>query len=84
MLLNAPERPRDREYGMARHELEEARLRRLIEVGRTLVSELDVDAALGRLLDAARELTGARYAALGVLNADRTDLERFITSGIDE
>jgi signal transduction histidine kinase len=69
---------------VAGRELDEGRLRRLIEVGRTLVSELDVDAVLGRVLDAARELTGARYAALGVLNADRTGLERFITAGIDE
>jgi signal transduction histidine kinase len=69
---------------VAGRELDEGRLRRLIEVGRTLVSELDVDAVLGRVIDAARELTGARYAALGVLNADRTGLERFITSGIDE
>jgi two-component system, NarL family, sensor histidine kinase DevS len=69
---------------VAGRELDEGRLRRLIEVGRTLVSELDVDAVLGRVIDAARELTGARYAALGVLNADRTGLERFITSGLDE
>jgi signal transduction histidine kinase len=39
---------------------------------------------LGRVLDAARELTGARYAALGVMNERRTELERFITRGIDE
>ena len=36
------------------------------------------------MLDAARELTGARYAALGVLNEGRTELERFITRGIDD
>jgi two-component system, NarL family, sensor histidine kinase DevS len=43
-----------------------------------------MEALLRRLLDAAREITGARYAALGVLNEDRTELARFITSGIDE
>ena len=46
--------------------LDERRLRRLIEVGRTLVAELDLDAVLNRLLEVARELTGARYAALGI------------------
>ncbi|HMI80217.1 MAG TPA: GAF domain-containing sensor histidine kinase, partial [Solirubrobacterales bacterium] len=32
----------------------------------------------------ARELTGARYAALGVLDPERRELERFINVGIDE
>jgi signal transduction histidine kinase len=35
------------------------------------------------VLDAARELTGARYAALGVLDESRRELERFLTRGID-
>jgi len=48
------------------------------------VSELDLDTVLGQVLEAARELTGARYAALGVLDANRTELERFVTRGIDE
>jgi len=38
---------------------------------------------LGHVLESACELTGARYAAIGVLNAERTELERFITRGID-
>ena len=49
----------------------EERLRRLIQVGRALVSDLDLESVLERVLDAARELTGARYAALGVLNEQR-------------
>jgi GAF domain-containing protein len=64
--------------------LDEARLHRLIEVGRTLVSQLDLETVLGRVLAAAREMTGARYAALGILDPDRQRLERFITSGIDD
>lgn len=60
------------------------RLQRLIDVGRSLVSELEVETALHRLLDAAREITGARYAALGVLDEDRKTLRRFLTVGIDE
>jgi two-component system, NarL family, sensor histidine kinase DevS len=64
--------------------LGERRLERLIEAGRTLVSELHPERVLRRLLEAARELTGAQYAALGILDRDRTGLERFITVGIDE
>jgi signal transduction histidine kinase len=56
----------------------------LIEAGRSLVSELDPERVLELVLDTARELTGARYAALGVLNHDRSELERFITLGIDD
>ncbi len=48
------------------------------------MAELDVEAILDRVLDVARELTGARYAALGVLDPDRRELERFLTKGIDE
>lgn len=64
--------------------LDEPRLWRLLDVGRTLVAELDVEAVLDRLLKVAQELTGARYAALGILDADRRELERFLTRGIDE
>lgn len=60
------------------------RLHRLLEVGRSLVAELELDEVLHRLLDVARELTGARYAALGVLDAQRTGLASFLTSGLDE
>ena len=62
----------------------EERLRRLIDVGRSLVAELDLEAVLQRVLEAARELTEARYAALGVLDEERRELERFLTVGIDE
>ncbi len=59
-------------------------LRRLLEVGRTLVTELDIEKVLDRVLATAREITGARYAALGILNERRTELEQFLTSGVDE
>jgi len=48
------------------------------------VTELDQRAVLDLMLEAAREITGARYAALGVLNDERTELEQFLTLGIDE
>ena len=47
-------------------------------------SELSLDALLHRLVEAAAELTGARYAALGVIDASGAELEQFITHGIDE
>src|SRR5689334_19527220 len=62
--------------------LDGPRLRRLIDAGRTLVSELDLDALLESLLEVAAEVTGARYAALGILDEDRHELERFLTHGI--
>ncbi len=64
--------------------LDEPRLRRLIDVGRGLVAQLDLEAVLREVVEVARELTGARYAALGVLDEDRRELERFIYVGIDE
>ena len=63
--------------------LDAARLERLLEVGQALVSELDTEPVLRRVLEAARELTGARYAALGVLDEPKRELERFLTSGVD-
>ena len=50
--------------------LDEQRLRLLLEVGTSIVAELDSEAVLQRVLEAGRELTGARYAAVGIL--DRT------------
>ncbi|MDX6593157.1 MAG: hypothetical protein QOJ13_2353 [Gaiellales bacterium] len=64
--------------------LDETRLRRLLEVGRTLASELELESVLASVLEAARDLTGARYAALGVLNEGGDILEQFLTRGIDE
>jgi signal transduction histidine kinase len=60
------------------------RLPRLIEVGSSLLAELDLEAVLRSVVEAGRELTGARYAALGVLDDKRRELERFIYLGIDD
>jgi signal transduction histidine kinase len=72
-----------RDIAIVSQDLDDQRLRRLIEVGRSLVSERDLETLLAQVLDAARELTGARYAALGVLDESRESLERFVTRGID-
>ncbi len=58
-------------------------IRRLLDVGRALMTELDLEAVLDRVLVTAREVTGARYAALGILNDQRSELEQFLTSGVD-
>ena len=69
--------------------IEPARLERLLEAGRNVLWELDTELVLDRLLDTARELTGARYAALGVIAPGARDergdrsLATFITSGVD-
>ena len=63
--------------------LDEERLRLLIDVGRGLLSQLDPESVLDEVLETAREMTGARYAALGILDGERRELERFVTRGID-
>ena len=49
-----------------------------------ITSELSLEALLQRLVTTAAELTGARYAALGVIDRSGTQLERFLTTGIDD
>jgi signal transduction histidine kinase len=61
----------------------EPRLRALLEAGMALASELSLDSLLQRLTELAAELTGARYAALGVIDPSGSRLERFVTHGID-
>ncbi|HWT90480.1 MAG TPA: GAF domain-containing sensor histidine kinase [Solirubrobacterales bacterium] len=65
-------------------EIEGDRFRRLLDVGSDIFSELDLETVLCSVVEAARELTGARYAALGVLDPERRELERFINVGIPE
>jgi signal transduction histidine kinase len=48
------------------------------------VSELDLEAVLQQVLETARELTSARFAALGILDENKRELERFLTVGLDE
>lgn len=55
----------------------------MLDVGRSLTSELEPEPVLRTVLEAACDLTGARYAAIGILNSERTSLERFVTHGID-
>ncbi|MFN8111000.1 MAG: GAF domain-containing sensor histidine kinase [Thermoleophilia bacterium] len=57
---------------------------RLVETGIALASQRSLDDVLRQLVDTARDVLTARYAALGVLNPARTELERFITSGLEQ
>ena len=49
-----------------------------------IASDLSLDSLLLRLVTTAAELTGARYAALGVIDRSGRQLERFLTTGVDE
>lgn len=61
----------------------EHRLRALLEAGIAVTSELSLDAVLQRLVETAAEVSGARYAALGVIDRAGQGLERFMVTGID-
>jgi signal transduction histidine kinase len=62
--------------------LDDARLRRLLDTARALTAEIDPDSVVRLTLQAAADLTGARYAAIGALAPDGTSLARFETLGI--
>ncbi|MHB8691214.1 MAG: sensor histidine kinase [Solirubrobacteraceae bacterium] len=63
---------------------DEARFRALLDAGRAVVAETDFAAISTTLLRVARELTGARFAALGVLDDTRDGLAEFVTLGLDD
>jgi signal transduction histidine kinase len=63
---------------------EDETARRLVTILYELLDVDDLEEVLRRVLVAGQELTGARYAALGLLNDKRDALARFITVGIDE
>ena len=59
----------------------QGRLRALLHANRALVSQLDLPSVLRRIIEAAVELVGARYGALGVI-AESGGLEQFIHVGM--
>jgi signal transduction histidine kinase len=63
---------------------EHDRLRALVGAGIALSSERSLDELLRRLVETAATLTNARFAALGVIDSAGEQLERFITTGMDE
>jgi len=56
----------------------------LLSAGVAVFSEHSLERVLQRVVDSAREVVGARYAALGVLAPDGQSLEQFVTSGLTE
>src|ERR1035441_5622030 len=56
----------------------------ILTVARSVLEDLDLEIVLEHLLAAARDLTNARFAALGVLGEGRTELARFLSLGIDD
>ena len=67
---------------------EDARVRqrfeRLLEAGVAILSERELGPVLQLTADLAREVVGARYAALGVLAPDGASLAEFVTSGMTD
>jgi signal transduction histidine kinase len=60
------------------------KLRRLMGAVLMITANVDLTDLLRHLVEEARTLVGARYAALGVLNPARTGLEQFLTVGLSE
>jgi signal transduction histidine kinase len=60
------------------------RLRQVIEAGVALNAQLSLGELLALIARTAAELTGARYAALGVLDRTGESLAQFIVHGVDE
>jgi signal transduction histidine kinase len=61
---------------------DEKRLRALLAANRSIVGELSLPGVLRRIVEVAREVSGARYAALGVIGVDGF-LEQFVHTGMD-
>jgi nitrate/nitrite-specific signal transduction histidine kinase len=61
-----------------------SQLHRLLDAVMAVGSELDLPSVLRTIVESARDLADAEYAALGVLDDDKTSLEQFITTGISD
>jgi two-component system, NarL family, sensor histidine kinase DevS len=60
------------------------RFERLLAAGIAIFSRHELEHVLQEVVDAARDVVDARYAALGVLSSDKTGLVQFVTSGMDD
>ncbi len=59
------------------------RLHALIDAILLIETDADIVGLLGRIIETASRLVGARYGALGVIAGDGVTLSRFITYGLD-
>lgn len=64
--------------------LEAERLWQATEAGLAVLAELDERRVLERVLEAARLLTGARYAAVVMVDRQQQELTSFLASGVEE
>lgn len=62
----------------------DARVPQLLEAMRSVGSGLELHSTLDRICETAAELTGARYAAIGVADSEGTRLSDFVTYGMSE
>lgn len=62
----------------------QGRLRGLVSANQAIVGDLDLHTVLRRIVEAACELVGARYGALGVIAPDGSGLEEFVYVGMEE
>jgi len=60
------------------------RFETLLSAGVAIFTKHSLERVLQQIVDSAREVVGARYAALGVLGPDRQSLSQFVTSGLSE
>lgn len=69
---------------MAFHKINDPeRLHALIDAILLIETDADLDGLLGRIIETASRLVGAKYGALGVIAGDGKTLSRFITYGLD-
>ncbi|MFI8531586.1 GAF domain-containing sensor histidine kinase [Streptomyces aquilus] len=61
-----------------------ARVPQLLEAMRSVGSGLELHSTLDRICETAAELTGARYAAIGVIDENGRGLADFVHHGVDE
>jgi signal transduction histidine kinase len=59
-------------------------LQALVQASLALTTELSLERVLQKIADVARDVLGARYAALGVINESGTGLSQLLTAGIDD
>ena len=81
--------PKQRPRSRARKATTEAarvrrRFERLLSASVALFSQRSLDRVLQQVVDSARAVVGAKYAALGVLAPDHESLSQFVTSGISQ
>ncbi len=89
--LSFPDAPRlelDQLLGQLIHRADDvlatqSRLRGLLRANAAVAADLSLPVVLRRIVDAARDLVGARYAALGVFGHDG-QLEQFVHAGLND